>query len=100
MTIQGHVVLKLPERAVHHVPHTVNEAHFHGRAAVEFNLDGLLRHKLRFRCHDGAAGTGLRQFVAGALAHVNVFDLRKDHGVHKPFDKGRFPVLTGPTTPI
>ena len=84
-------VLHLPDRTLHHVAHTVHQTN--GEPAVFSQGDGyrLLRHKLRLRRHDAAAGAALRQLVLCPLAQILILDPRDHQGLHKTLDKGGFP---------
>ena len=68
------LVFLMAERAVHHVADAVDEPRLEAAAARKLEFDGFLGDELRLRCHDGAPGGGLGQFVLGAGALCFVFD--------------------------
>ena len=83
-------VLGVAARAGDHVAHGVAQAHAQRRLAVGADARGLVRNEFRLRGHDGPAGAGLRQLVGGALALVDIFDVRQHELLHEALDECGF----------
>ncbi len=73
-----------------HVSHAVDEPHGAARALIELDVDGLLRDELRLGGHHRAAAAALRQLILGALAAVDIVDVRDHLRFHEALDEGRF----------
>ena len=86
----GPAVLGVADRAGDHVAHGVDQAHAQRRFAVGADARGLVRNEFRLRGHDGPAGAGLRQLVGGALALVDIFDVRQHELLHEALDECGF----------
>ena len=86
----GTVAVELSRRAGDHVAHAVDEPHGAARALIERDVHGLLGHELRLGGHHRAAAAALRQLILGALAAVDIVDVRDDLRFHEALDEGRF----------
>ena len=83
--------LAAAERTFHHIAHAIHHAQAQLNAILaDGERDRLIRNKFRLSCHNRFARTALRQFVHNSGQGIFVFNLRKNHKVHEPFDKCRF----------
>ena len=84
----GNTVFLGAHRAVHHIAHGIDHPDPEPGRAVRRDLHRFLRHKFRFRSHDGPAGAALGQLIPGPLRPVRVLDIGDHQLLHDPLDEG------------
>ena len=86
----GLFILLVAHGPLHHVAHTVDEAHPALAPALQCQRHCRFRDELGLGGHDGLAGRALRQLIPAQVAQVLILHCREHQQLHEPLYEGRF----------